>query len=138
MTTEAEKALERIERALEDPWYPVLNLGDYAQDFRLIADGFTALKAERDEARVHAGIQNIGLKIANDDCEARDTELAAAKARIAELEGALRSARRAIGDHNAPYDCYATGPLTGDPMADLVECPACSFLANVAALESKP
>jgi hypothetical protein len=39
------------------------------------------------------------------------------------------AADRAIGDHNAPNDCYATGPLTGDPIADLVECPACIYLA---------
>lgn len=48
----------------------------------------------------------------------------------AELLLALREARRAIGDHYAPNDCYATGPLTGDPIADLVECPACSFIAT--------
>lgn len=48
--------------------------------------------------------------------------------RIAELEAGLRTARLAIGDHNAPSDCYATGPLTGDPFRDLVQCPACSFI----------
>ena len=46
-----------------------------------------------------------------------------------ELVAALKEGRRAIGDHNAPNDCYATGPLTGDPVRDLVECPACSFIA---------
>jgi hypothetical protein len=38
--------------------------------------------------------------------------------------------KRAIGDHYAPNDCYATGPVTGDPIRDLVECPACSALAK--------
>lgn len=47
-----------------------------------------------------------------------------------ELVAALAEARRAIGDHSAPSDCYATGPLTGDAYRDLVECPACSFLAK--------
>ena len=41
----------------------------------------------------------------------------------------LDEARRAIGDHIAPGDCYATGPLTGNSYRDLVECPACSFIA---------
>lgn len=45
------------------------------------------------------------------------------------LLAALHEGRRAIGDHFAPNDCYATGPLTGDPIRDLVECPACSFIA---------
>lgn len=45
------------------------------------------------------------------------------------LLGALREGRRAIGNHDAPGDCYATGPLTGDAIRDLVECPACSFIA---------
>ena len=42
---------------------------------------------------------------------------------------ALEAARVAIGDHFAPNDCYATGPRTGDPILDLVVCPACSFIA---------
>lgn len=46
-----------------------------------------------------------------------------------ELLEALHEGRRAIGDHFAPNDCYATGPLTGDPIRDLVQCPACSFIA---------
>lgn len=49
--------------------------------------------------------------------------------RIAELEAALVEGRRAIGEHYAPRDCYATGPLTGDTYRDLVECPACAFIA---------
>lgn len=46
-----------------------------------------------------------------------------------DLLEALREGRRAIGDHFAPNDCYATGPLTGDRYRDLVQCPACSFIA---------
>jgi len=48
---------------------------------------------------------------------------------MGELVEALKEGRRAIGDHFAPHDCYATGPLTGDPYRDLVQCPACSFIA---------
>ena len=58
-----------------------------------------------------------------------EQQRAAAMARIAELETLLVAARRAIGDHYAPDHCYATGPVTGDPYKDLVECPACSFIA---------
>ena len=46
-----------------------------------------------------------------------------------EVRVLLDEARRAIGDHFAPGDCYATGPLTGDAYRDLIECPACSFIA---------
>jgi hypothetical protein len=39
------------------------------------------------------------------------------------------AALRAVGEHHAPNDCYATGPLTGDPIQDLMACPACQLLA---------
>lgn len=48
---------------------------------------------------------------------------------VALAVAALHEGRRAIGDHHAPNDCYATGPLTGDEYRDLVQCPACSFIA---------
>jgi len=60
---------------------------------------------------------------------------AAQQARIERLLGLLNIATRAIGDHHAPHDCYATGPLTGDHYSDFLECPACSFTA---ALEATP
>jgi len=41
---------------------------------------------------------------------------------------ALREMRRAVGDHFPPNDCYATGPVTGNIMRDLVQCPACSAI----------
>lgn len=46
-----------------------------------------------------------------------------------DLLEALHEGRRAIGDHHAQNDCYATGPMTGNAFRDLVECPACSFIA---------
>lgn len=49
----------------------------------------------------------------------------------------LEEARRAIGDHNAPADCYATGPITGDPIRDLVQCPACSFISMHDAVKAR-
>lgn len=54
-----------------------------------------------------------------------------------ELLAVLHEGRRAIGDHSAPNDCYATGPLTGDAIRDLVQCPACSFIAAYDAVVAK-
>ena len=54
------------------------------------------------------------------------------------LVEALHEARRARGEHIAPEHCYTTGPTTGDPYRDLVECPACSFITKYdAALKEK-
>ena len=58
----------------------------------------------------------------------------AAERRVWELEKLMAAARRAIGDHHAPNDCYATGPLTGYEFLDLVQCPACAFLEQHEAL----
>lgn len=52
-----------------------------------------------------------------------------ARAEVERVKNVLEEGRRAVGDHFAPNDCYATGPMTGDHIRDLVECPACSFLA---------
>lgn len=54
-----------------------------------------------------------------------------------ELLAVLHEGRRAIGDHWAPNDCYATGPVTGDPFRDLIQCPACAFIAAYDAVVAK-
>ena len=54
-----------------------------------------------------------------------------------ELLEALHEGRRAIGEHFVPDHCYATGPVTGDEYRDLVQCPACSFIAMYDAALSK-
>ena len=41
------------------------------------------------------------------------------------LERVIEAAERALGDHIAPHDCFATGPCTGNPIADLIACPGC-------------
>ena len=71
--------------------------------------------------------------------------------RIAELEAALHESYHTIGElrgeveqlvtalqiardalvHSAPEDCWATGPMLGDLMADLVVCPGCTALARI-------
>jgi len=61
-----------------------------------------------------------------DELTARVAELEAENVRLRAL---AEAGRRAVGEHFAPNDCYATGPMTGDPYRDLVECPACSFIA---------
>ena len=43
---------------------------------------------------------------------------------------ALRLSRVAMA-HTVPGDCFATGPLTGDPFEDLVICPGCRALEAV-------
>lgn len=45
----------------------------------------------------------------------------------------MEAGERAIGVHFAPDDCYATGPLTGNPIADLVACPGCVLLNEIGA-----
>lgn len=67
-------------------------------------------------------------------CARSDQRADAAERRVWELEKLMAAARRAIGDHHAPNDCYATGPLTGDEFLDLVQCPACAFLEQHEAL----
>ena len=44
------------------------------------------------------------------------------------LRKALERGRLAIGEHSAPEECYATGPLTGCAIQDLIVCPACAFI----------
>ena len=63
---------------------------------------------------------------------------AAALERVKVLTDAVKEGRRAIGDHFAPHDCYATGPMTGDTFRDLVQCPACSFIAMYDAAVAAP
>ena len=60
--------------------------------------------------------------------EERDAEIERQSERLKEFE-------RAIGEHSAPEDCFATGPMTGDSFRDLIQCPACSALAIYRALK---
>lgn len=50
-----------------------------------------------------------------------EAELAVAREREAALAELLEWV---VGDHNAPSDCFSTGPITGTPKDDL--CPACA------------
>lgn len=78
--------------------------------------------------RVAADIQEelTGTDVENALAELEDEQQPAPD--VAALVEALEEGLRAIGDHHAPGDCYATGPMTGDSFRDLVQCPACSFI----------
>lgn len=93
---------------------------------RLRADPITVYVADKaaDEIKQLRAAQRAAI----DDAFKFRTKLQEAEAQIERKNAALREGRRAVGDHFAPNDCYATGPLTGDPFRDLVECPACSFI----------
>ena len=91
---------------------------------------FEADQAARARVCVNA-CDGIDSELLADDCikktrEDRDELL---KQRDELLE-ALKAARRAIGDHHAPEDCYATGPMTGNDYLDLVQCPACFAISK--------
>lgn len=90
------------------------------------------LRAEVERLRKSNELYSFAMNTAGIDELKRRAD--AAERRVGELEKLLAAARRAIGDHHAPNDCYATGPLTGDAFLDLVQCPACAFLDQYAAL----
>ena len=64
-------------------------------------------------------------------------EFEALEAEVKRLRELVEAGRLAIGDHFAPNDCYATGPLTGNSYRDLVVCPACSFLTDYDAMKAR-
>lgn len=61
---------------------------------------------------------------------------AGAKSERAVSDRLLDALKRVVGDHNAPDDCYATGPLTGNPYQDLVACPSCQAESIIAEVEA--
>lgn len=90
------------------------------------------LRAEVERLREANQLYSFAMNTAGIDELKRRAD--AAERRVGELEKLLAAARRAIGDHHAPNDCYATGPLTGDEFLDLVQCPSCAFLEQYATL----
>ncbi|MEF3068010.1 hypothetical protein [Pandoraea apista] len=63
-----------------------------------------------------------------------------------ELSDLVKEARKAMAEyledhpHSAPHDCYATGPVTGNAVHDLVRCPGCcahdAFTSLVAKIDA--
>jgi len=39
--------------------------------------------------------------------------------------------------HDVPRDCWATGPLTGTPIDDLVTCPGCRAILRIETVLAK-
>jgi hypothetical protein len=97
---------------------------DYANARRIVAciNALQGVPTEQLEEAARAGIKDVSMG------NLFSSRLALQKQRD-QLREALKEGRRAIGDHFAPDHCYATGPMTGDPVRDLVQCPACSFIA---------
>jgi hypothetical protein len=56
-----------------------------------------------------------------------------ARSAVAEL---IEAAKLVNGDHVAPHDCYATGPLTGTAYLDPVRCPGCQLSAALSTIRS--
>lgn len=66
------------------------------------------------------------IRVTRAEIGERLIDASAAKAALVE------AASRANGQHSAPHDCYSTGPLTGDPILDLVACPGCALATAIA------
>ena len=80
------------------------------------------------EDRLRASIKFSAFQGNSMERDVCGNQMREAAEEITRLRGLVDMATRAIGDHNAPNDCYATGPMTGDPIQDLVVCPACAYL----------
>ena len=148
----AREAVERKHAELIDTLrgYSVLAApGALAQQLSWAADVITELVADmrddlRDRKEADEMLRQIGATLRNQTeftgsyseivvkilsaLAAKQEELDKMRAESKKLLVVLKEGRRAIGDHHAPDDCYATGPMIGDPIRDLVECPACSFI----------
>ena len=84
-----------------------------------VAAAMKAIHADRESGRGHR------------ERELREAE--AVRTAVAEL---IAAAEMVKGEHNAPSDCYAAGPLTGDPHIDLVACLHCRLIAALARIGS--
>ena len=90
-------------------------------DTYVSSSDYAKLEAERDKANEDASFAaKIYVKQLDIISELRAERDA--------LRKALERGRLAIGEHSAPEECYATGPLTGCAIQDLIVCPACAFI----------
>ena len=106
-----------------------------AREFEALEAENAALKAiQADEGEMLTIAWMDGAHRARQNHRERITALEAEVKRLREL---VEAGRLAIGDHFAPNDCYATGPLTGNSYRDLVVCPACSFLTDYDAMKAR-
>jgi len=78
---------------------------------------------------VLAVMQDAASDYAETGCPALSDDMLTARAAVVDL---IEMAKLVNADHTAPHDCYATGPRTGNPIADLVACPGCFLKAAIA------
>lgn len=71
-----------------------------------------------------------GMNVCGRIVDSLSQKIANLESERSELIELIELMRLAIGEHNAPNDCYSTGPLSGNPVSDLVACPACSAIAK--------
>jgi hypothetical protein len=73
------------------------------------------------------GFHDLDTAVDAEFSEQLERELNAANERIKRLEEAVEAYRTAYtpDGHVAPHDCFATGPMTGNPIQDLIACPGC-------------
>lgn len=90
--------------------------GDYALDLRELAAQWSSYGQAGRAKHLTAAADMIDRLATQEPTPSTEREL---------LLEATEQLRRVIGDHFAPNDCYATGPLTGNAYTDLVSCPSC-------------
>ena len=79
------------------------------------------------------------IAVRSGDLSIEDAAEAAANTKLVDalpaLISALHAARKQL--EHLPPDCWATGPMTGDPIQDLVACPGCGAIHDIdAALDA--
>lgn len=69
----------------------------------------------------------VGVPENNDSCTVLIGAVRSMAARLKDSQGVIKLYQEAYepDGHSAPHDCFATGPLTGNPIADYVVCPGC-------------
>ena len=111
----------------------------------------SALKQERDDLRqqlADARADTAAHQQAREELAAEalqqlvqfdkaETRLQQAEGQALGLRGALGLAKAAL-DHSVPASCWATGPMTGDPIEDLVVCPGCRAIRAIDVALSTP
>lgn len=95
-------------------------------------DVLSAMDAARVCVSCYPESDPMGSKALRFDVPAALAKHDEARAAIAEL---IEAAARVNAGHTAPHDCYATGPLTGNPIADLVACPGCALAHALARVQ---